>query len=138
MIATTNLVLLASVLASAGLFAAYDGATFRKDEAPAAFADRFPRQEEMFKPVVRAGANEQGPQVMVNRARKGDKIAAEKIVALSDLCAKQQWPYIDPECLQRADGSTVRSPTRTIYIERRTAESDIALGRLPAGTLVLR
>ena len=81
MIATTNMVLLASVLASAGLFAAYDTAP-RKDEAPATFSERFPRPEEMFKPVAHPGAAEQGPQVTVNPARKGDKIVGDnKIVA---------------------------------------------------------
>ena len=52
----------------------------------------------MFKSVVGVGAGDQGPYVTVNRARKGDKIVPEKIVALSEFCAKQQWPYIDPSC----------------------------------------
>jgi hypothetical protein len=133
MIATTNLVLIASVLASAGLFVAYDGAAPRKAETPATFAERFPRQDEIFKPMVRPGAND-----TVNRVRKSDKIGPEKFVAMNEFCANQQWPYIDPECLQRADGSTVRWPTRTIHIERRTLDNDVAFGRLPAGTLVLR
>ena len=105
MIAITNTVLLASFLASAGLFAAYDGVALQKDETVATFSERFPRQDEMFKSVVRVGASQQGPQVTVNRARKGDKTVGDKIVALGEFCAEQQWPYIAPECLQRTDGN---------------------------------
>jgi hypothetical protein len=101
MIATTNMVLLASVLASAGLFVALDTAP-RKDEAPATFSERFPRPEEMFKPLVRTGASQQGSDVTVNRARKSDKIVGNnKIAALGEFCAEQQWPYIASQCLQR-------------------------------------
>jgi hypothetical protein len=137
MIATTNMVLLASVLASAGLFAAYDTAP-RKDEAPATFSERFPRPEEMFKPVAHPGAAKQGPQVTVNPTRKGDKIVGDnKIVALGEFCAEQQWPYIAPQCLQRTDGAAVRWPTRTITIERR-ADGGSSLDKTPVETVALR
>jgi len=97
MIATTNMVLLASVLASAGLFVALD-TTPRKDEAPATFSERFPRPEEMFKPLVLKGTEHQGAHV--NRARKSDKIVGDnKVSALGEFCG--QWPYIAPQCLQR-------------------------------------
>ena len=70
----------------------------------------------------------------VNRARKGDKIVPEKIVALSEFCAKQQWPYIGPECLQRTDGSAVRRPARTITVELRTGDNGTTLVRLRVET----
>lgn len=104
MIATTNMVLLASVLVSAGLFVALDTAPPRKDEARATFSERFPRPEEMFKPLVRTGASQQGSDVKVNRARKSDKdkiVGDNKISALGEFCVEQQWPYIAPQCLQR-------------------------------------
>jgi hypothetical protein len=137
MIATTNMVLLASVLASAGLFAAIDSAP-RKDEAPATFSERFPRPEEMFKPLVRTGATQQGPQVTVNRARKGDKIVGDnQVAALGEFCAEQQWPYIAPQCLQRTGGAAMRWPTRTITIEVRN-DGGTTLEKAPIETVALR
>ena len=138
MIATTHSVLLASFLASAGLFAAYDGVALPKNEVAATFSERFPRQDEMFKSVVRVSAGQQGPQVTTNKACKGDKIVGDKIVALGEFCAEQQWPYIAPECLQRTDGAAMRWPTRTITIEHRTGDNSSTLVRTPMETLALR
>jgi hypothetical protein len=121
MIATTNMVLLASVLASAGLFVALDSAP-RKDEAPATFSERFPRPEEMFKPLVLTGATQQGPQAHINRSRKSDKVVANNKVVALDF---------------RTDGAFARFPIRTLTFEVRN-ESHTTLEKAILEAVALR
>lgn len=46
-------------------------------------------------------------------------------------CATQAWPYLTEDCLAQGEGAAVRTPVRTITIERRPSENMSVLLRVP-------
>jgi hypothetical protein len=136
MIAITKGMIVLSALVSAGLVAAFDGTGSRAGDQAAAnqVAQRFPLANEMFVPVSMAqfAAQKISAEQPVADGRRSDRLP------MSDSCARQDWPYLAPECLVSADGNPAPKVNRVITIERRVSDNVSELVRMPVADLAQR
>jgi hypothetical protein len=134
MIATFKMIGLASAL-SAGVVTAYDLPRQSPEPAGKTFYDRvLPSDpiEGQRSVTVALTMPETTGSVTVTEASaaaqsdKGDQLRS------NPTCAAQTWPNISRDCLVAENGTPVRTPTRTITIEKRDGANTSTLVRVPA------
>ena len=103
-----------------------------RDAGGKIYTDRVPQGEAAGLVRIAYAAGQVGEKPQVSQA-KGDLLRADR----SRACMSQAWPHIDPECLQRADG-TARRSVPMITVEERSGANTSVLVRIPTPEIAQR